>query len=115
MLDMGKEVGMRRWRYLIPLVALIVSLAVAYGMILAQRQAVRRMFDKAGREGQPILVVWDNRDIGDGPVVKIASLDGDLFEIPTGQMEVDIIPAFAQCGDLWIFGSGENTLSAWLV
>ncbi len=52
---MGQEVWMRRLRFLVPLFLFIVCISVAFANVVSRRQAVRRMFNDAGRDGNPVL------------------------------------------------------------
>lgn len=52
---MGQEVRMRRVRFLVLLIFFIVCFSVAFAIVSSRRQAVTRMFNDAGRDGNPIV------------------------------------------------------------
>lgn len=46
---------MRRWRFIFPIIVLVIVIIAGYGVVSNRRIAVNRMFDEAGRKGEPII------------------------------------------------------------
>lgn len=46
---------MRRWRFILPIIVLVIVIIAGYVVVSSRRIAVIRMFDEAGRKGEPII------------------------------------------------------------
>lgn len=88
--------------YIIPVAALILGVAISYGVVLYRQYAVVQMFNNAGLAGKPVIVLESRRSSDE--TIYIASPDSFRFRIPRGRMNLYHEMAFTLSGDLLLTG-----------
>jgi len=79
MQGLGEEVGMRKYRFVIPIFLLVASILTSMAILDNKRDTVRRIFDEAGRQNRPVIFLhgWSEKYITS---YNVLSIPGDWVE-----------------------------------
>jgi hypothetical protein len=113
---MVQEVRMRKKRHLIALVVFVTCTAIAFSHVLNRRNAVRQMFNDAGREGTPVVFIQYLTNIGHDYL--IVSMEHDpIYLFINGLDLYSHYPFFNESGSLRIIGHSPSAdaYKAWNV